>query len=187
MKYGEVLKKYWWVIAIILVVVLVVGKLVSNASKIVHIVDDLPQHISKHYASVELSQRKYITIHYPAIDQGIDGNPWSFARHHVNTKNRAGISYHIVILRDGKGTIYQTQELTTRSEHVLNNNTACIGVCVCVGTHEEPTPAQLKSLDWVVGYLRRQCPNYLEVAPHSMFRSTGCPGDFLRDYLTKYN
>lgn len=129
-----------------------------------NIIDDLPKHSTKTYTQRNLNQIDKIILHHYASN----GTPQSVARYHVNTRDWAGIGYHFTINKDG--TISQVNRLDTISYHTSGQNTVSIGVALEGNfEHEQPTQAQMKSLNQLIPYIRNQVPQKLQVYQHSDF------------------
>jgi len=154
--------------------------------KIVDVRHQLAQHPTKEYSKRPLEAIKYIVIHHSATTEG---NAFSFARYHVNSRDWPGIGYHYVIL--GDGTIQRTNELTTVSYHVKDYNSVALGICL-VGDFTKDTPevSQKKALKELCQDIFSQLNLGIEnVKGHNELTSPGytqCPAldmDALRTYL----
>jgi hypothetical protein len=134
------------------------------------VIDDLPKGATS-YPTRDLSEIVRFVIHHSATK---GGDPWAYAKHHVQTNGWPGIGYHFVIQKDG--TIYQTQALTTISYGVANNNTGTVNICL-TGDYEVETPpvAQITNLVYVLRHLASQL-GPKPIYPHSHFTGTKCPG-----------
>lgn len=143
----------------------------GGMTNIINITNDLPKG-SKPYGKRALSQIQMFVIHHSATNSG---DPWAYARYHVETRGWPGIGYHFVVQKDG--TIYQTNELTTLSYHTDGQNTKAVGICL-TGSYDtsEPPPAQYNALILLLrhlGTLLGQKPIY----GHNQFSSKSCPGN----------
>lgn len=178
-------KNQWiWLLLGLAILALVIA-FVSSKVKVIDKVDSLQKHPSKTYPTRNLDSVRYIVVHHSASKTH---KAEDFARWHVEQRNWAGIGYHEVIEKDG--TVCLANRYETRSNHVKNNNTASIGICLSGNfEEEEPTKAQLKSLDSRIKHIRRQFAQKLEVKGHrDLQTSTACCGDFLYNYIkNKYS
>ena len=98
----------------------------------------------------------------------------------------ACIGYHYLIGRDG--TIYQGRPVNYQGAHVSGANPNNIGVSV-IGdfSHKLPNSKQLKSLQSILGYLRKkyQLPA-TKVYGHKHLGKSECPGAALEKWILKY-
>lgn len=141
-----------------------------------------PRSSTSSYATRDLSQIDKIIIHHPAASNqtGID-----YANYHVYTKGWPGIGYHIVIERDGK--IEMGNPLNLVSYHTSGQNTNSVGIVLSGNMDiEQPTAAQMKSLDNVITYLRQELPQPIEVDGHRDYANKTCPGANLYPLLAQY-
>lgn len=179
-------KNQWiWLLLGLAILALVVAFLASDNVKVVDKVDKLQKHSTDTYPTRNLDSVRYIVVHHSASKTH---KAEDFARWHVEERDWAGIGYHEVIEKDGLVCI--TQRYKTRSNHVKNNNTASIGICLSGNfQYEEPTKAQLKSLDSRIKSIRKKFPQSLEVKGHKDLQpSTSCCGDYLYNYIkNKYS
>ena len=141
------------------------------------IVEDLPKHPSKTYKQRDPSQIDKIVIHHSAWP---DGTPEDYAKLHIDTHDWAGIGYHFVIQKSG--IIYQTNRISTQSNHVGEENPYAIGLCLTGNFEEEkPTTIQLTSAKALVAFLKLRYGIW-EVGPHGRYRNTSCPGRYMPDF-----
>ncbi len=153
-------------------------RLVVEKPPIVDIVDKLPKNPDESYPTRELSDITHIAIHHSAAPANL--SPERIARYHVETHGWPGIGYHFYIAPDG--TIYQTNRLTTMSNHVYMNNLYTVGICVAGNfTDVIPTPAQLVSTARLVAWLMKELDIPLDnVKGHKEYPQnsghTACPG-----------
>lgn len=148
---------------------------VEEPSKIVfsNVISKLPTSSTNgSYPKRRLSSISQIVLHHSATTEG---TPASFARFHIQSRKWPGIGYHYVIAKNG--TVYQTQELTTVSNHVQNANTKSIGICF-VGNFdiEDPTTSQLTSVKWLIKKLNSDLKVPLKITKHNQFANKSCPG-----------
>ncbi len=143
------------------------------------VVDELPKHPEKTYPTRSLSDITHIAVHHSAASPNIPVE--AIARYHVEHNKWPGIGYHFYVGPDG--TIYQTNRLTTMSNHVYMNNAYTVGVCVAGNFQETlPTPAQLQATAHLIAWLTRLLNIPLEHVkghrefPHNESHTT-CPGD----------
>lgn len=105
---------------------------------VIDVVDYLPTHSVKTYNDRLLTDITKLVVHHSATS---DGDPWSFARHHIYEHDFPGIGYHSIITRDGRR--WKTNYDRTVSYHVGRANDYSIGICL-VGdfTYSQPTVKQ---------------------------------------------
>jgi len=125
-----------------------------DAPPIKDIVDDLPTHPIKQYATRPLSAIRYLVIHHTATASTI--TPERVASYQVTRKDMPGIGHHFYVAADG--TIYQTNRLETESDHAFSRNRSSIGVCFPGNfTKSIPRTAQIeagaKLCAWLLGAL----------------------------------
>lgn len=139
-----------------------------------NVVGSLAKHPTLRYSTRLVTSIRMVVVHHSA---GFNGSPEQFARQHVDEYNWPGIGYHFVVAKDG--TIYQTNDLTTKSYHARDANGYSVGVC-CIGNFEieSPTEAQLSSLAALIPYLNTLLVKKLEIVGHGSApgNSTECPG-----------
>lgn len=151
-----------------------------NNITIVNIVEQLPKHPSKTYNQRSLSGIDGIVWHHSAWP---NGDPWDYAALHVKPvseggRNWAGIGYTFVIQKDG--TIYQTNYLSTKSNHATDANTKKIGCCFTGNFENEiPTLSQIDSAVYLSRYLNDLLQRQLSHGKHSDYKNTACPGSNL--------
>jgi len=150
---------------------------VSNLQS-ANIVDKLPNHSTKQYGKRDVTELKFIAVHHSATE---GGDPFSFARYHIETNNWPGMGYHYVIMPDG--FTYKTNNITTVSFHVKDNNPVAVGICL-VGNFDiaNPTQEQYNSLAELCRLLLQEYP-WLKIKGHKdLQEQRTCPGknfDFL--------
>lgn len=109
-----------------------------------------------------------------------------FERAHKG-KGWACIGYHFIIGRDG--TVFEGRPLKYQGAHATgDNNRGNVGICLIGNFDLRPVPkAQLDSLRSVLERLRRQydIPR-TEVRGHSHYKTTECPGKYLRSWVERY-
>lgn len=133
---------------------------------------ELPKSQTKRYGRRAISQIVRYVIHHSATS---GGDPWSFARYHVQTNGWPGIGYHFVIMPDG--TTYQTNALETISYGVENMNTGSVNTCL-VGNFEvtNPTAAQITAVVELHKRLASQLGQKPIVGHNDLKQTTKCPG-----------
>ena len=106
----------------------------------------------------------------------------------MDRRGFADVAYHFLIGSDG--VIYEGREINVRGAHVQGFNTGSVGV-VLLGNFndEEPTDAQLDSLQALIDYLRytyeiRYLTGHRDY-PHQSPDGTECPGANLYPLLPK--
>ncbi|MFQ5613743.1 MAG: N-acetylmuramoyl-L-alanine amidase [Anaerolineae bacterium] len=114
-----------------------------------NIVSTLPQHPTNKYPSRPTSDIKRIIIHHTVLGPSV--GPDRIARVLVD-RGRPAITYHYFVGADG--TIFQTNQLTTVSEHTEGHNADSIAVAFAGDfTQAVPTQAQIKSGARLIAYL----------------------------------
>ncbi len=143
------------------------------------VVDSLPKKEGASYPTRSLSDITYIAVHHSAAPPNVPVE--AIARYHVEHHGWPGIGYHFYIMPDG--TIYQTNRLTTMSNHVFMNNAYTVGICVAGDfTQALPTPAQVQAAAHLIAWLTQMLKIPVEhVKGHREFPHneghTSCPGD----------
>jgi len=134
--------------------------------------DSLYKSDTKTYPKRSLSDINKIIVHHSATQTG---SAESYAKYHVQNRGWAGIGYHYVIDQDG--TINQTNNLDTISNHVSGENSVSIGICLTGDfDYQTPFPKQIESLSNLIAYLRGIFEQKLQVDAHRDFSSKTCPG-----------
>lgn len=88
------------------------------------------------------------------------------------------VAYHFYIRKSGE--IIQALELDTIGYHAKGSNEISIGICLAGNLNNHPpTPAQLNSLELLIGYLQTQLPGITQLNGHRDIRDTECPGFYL--------
>lgn len=156
------------------------------AYEIADIVEELPKHATKRYATRPLSAIKALTIHHTVSPP--DRAVAQIAAYHVTGKDWPGIGYHFVISDTGK--IYQTNRLETKSYHAGSaepgdENLWSVGIALQGDfTEAPPPPAQLDAARWLVGWLKGQLPIEVVVGHREMpGAATACPGATYLEWL----
>jgi hypothetical protein len=149
---------------------------VTMEYKIQNITGQLMKHPTKKYGKRRLDQISQVVIHHSATPMNAIGSrPQVYARFHVETRDWPGIGYTFVIQPDG--SIFQTQELNTVSNHVQNANTKSIGICISGHfDNEQPTEAAYNGAVWLVKELNLQLGRELEIKAHNEYAKKTCPG-----------
>lgn len=151
-------------IVVVLGLALLTRRKTTKEPIINNLVDSLPHHATKVYSTRDLNDINKIILHHYASN----GTPQAIANYHVNTRDWAGIGYHFTIDKDG--TISQVNYLDTVSYHTSGENTVSIGIALEGNfQNENPTQAQMNSLNKLIPFLRSKFPQQLEVYQHSDF------------------
>ncbi|RMH34116.1 MAG: N-acetylmuramoyl-L-alanine amidase [Gammaproteobacteria bacterium] len=139
----------------------------------VDLVDQLPRHDTKRYHTRSLADIDTVVIHHSGTK---GGDPFAFARFHVEHHNWPGIGYHYVVGKDG--IIYKTNDLHTKSYHVARHNTHTVGICL-VGNFmlEEPCRLQLLAAARAVTLVFDEVGRTLAIKGHRDFNKPTCPGE----------
>jgi N-acetylmuramoyl-L-alanine amidase len=118
-----------------------------------------------------LDKVRYIILHHPAAKVY---TPEQCHKDHL-ANGWAGAGYNEYIRKDG--TVY-----IMRGDHIgaqcHGMNSVSYGIC-CEGNYQvekEMPEAQFNALVKRIQYHAMRFPNFLEVAPHSKFSKTACPG-----------
>jgi N-acetyl-anhydromuramyl-L-alanine amidase AmpD len=155
----------------------------QRSVKIIDKTTSLMRSSTQSYNTRALSRINQIFVHHSA---SIGQRAEDYARYHVRSRGWAGIGYHFVI--EVNGDIIGCNALNRISYGVANHNTRGVHICLSGDfTKQEPTKAQLKSLNNLIKHLRKQLPQYLPVAGHKEFGQTSCPGPNVEKHLYKFN
>jgi hypothetical protein len=146
-------------------------------SVVIHnIVEELPKHPSKSYATRPRSDITTLVVHHTT------GDPFqpiqNIASYHVNGKGWPGIGYHFVI--DGAGKIYMTNYPETLSYHSNYANPYAMAVCMQGNfTNDWPPDAQFDACRKLLRYLQEEIPTITDIIPHreAPGAATQCPGN----------
>ncbi len=124
-----------------------------------------------------------IVVHHSAYPYA---EPQEIQDLHMDKRGFADVAYHYLI--DSDGIIYEGRELNVRGAHVQGFNTGSVGI-VLLGNFndEQPSEAQLTSLQQLVDYLRyaysiRYLAGHRDY-PDQSPDGTECPGDNLYPHL----
>ena len=131
-----------------------------------------------------------IAVHHSG--NGGEKNPKGIEAEHIKGKGFDDVGYHFLIGPDGK--IYEGRSLKYEGAHVLGKNPGNIGIIV-MGDFEpnwwddddEPTSAQLGSLNDLLFYLQNKFP-IEKIGGHKDFAEknpTECPGSVLDPLIPK--
>ena len=146
--------------------------------QIIDVYNSLPRDVN--YTTRSLEQILQIIIHHSAstIHTAED-----FARWHIQ-RGWPGIGYHFVIEKDGR--ILQTNPLTNISYGASGENTKSIHIVLSGNFDvEQPTKAQLNSLEKLIPHLEQQLNRNLSVSGHKDHGQTACPGAYLYAQLSQ--
>ena len=142
-----------------------------------NVVNELPKHKIKRYTKRPLERIEYIVIHHSA------SKTWTAeqaAEYHVKGHGWPGIGYHYYI---EKGEIKLCNYLDTRSYHVENTNTICVGICLAGDfTLEQPTDFQIFATQQLILMIRNVLGRHIPVKAHRDFKATACPGMSAEDF-----
>lgn len=153
----------------------------KNSIEIKDIINSLKKSATLVYPTRALSQINKIIVHHSATTSGTAA---SYANYHVDTRGWPGVGYHFVVDQDG--TINQTNYLTTISNHTSGQNTAGIGICLTGNFDtQQPFPAQMRSLNALISYLKQTVAPNLQVYGHRDYSTKSCPGNNIA--LSSYN
>ncbi len=131
-----------------------------------------------------------LTVHHSGNAEDATGDSKAqlrqFERAHKG-KGWACIGYHFIIARDG--TVFEGRPLKFQGAHATGqNNVGNVGICLMGNFDQRPVPkAQLDSLRSVLDRLRAQYGiDRSEVEGHSHYKTTDCPGKYLRQFVERY-
>lgn len=119
-----------------------------------------------------------IILHYTETKHSIkislsDVRKWHKAR------GFSDVGYHYLILQDGR--IEVGRDLNTQGAHCAGRNKNSVGIAYVGGLEDDGTKAdtrtleQIRSLDILIGYLRRIYGN-IPVSGHNDYSEKECPG-----------
>jgi len=154
----------------------------SNILEIKDIMDKMPTHSTKEYPERDLKEITHIDIHHSASltvsYSGIETIK-SFANHHINTHNWAGIGYHYIVTPDLE--VYKTGFDSQSRWSVGNHNGYTISTLI-VGSFDKEEISE-DQYDLALQLVRHKMRSYSvpkenvkghnEYAGHS---SNACPG-----------
>lgn len=110
--------------------------------QITNITDTLARSATAQYPTRSLSEVNRIIIHHTAVSEKV--GPARIAKIQVERADKPGITYHYFIAENGD--IYQTNNLTTVSDHTQGHNQNGLAICFAGNfTDLIPTQAQLKA------------------------------------------
>ena len=142
------------------------------------------------------SEITYIVIHHSASTMRDDEDNMlrEHGDYHMNVNKWQGLSYHYIIGKSGK--IYKINNLSdiTWTDGI---NKESLSICLDGYFHpdinEQPTPAQLQSLQWLIDELRSDNYPSFGVAQDRVVAhrehsatATACCGDLLYGYIVDY-
>jgi hypothetical protein len=140
-------------------------------------VDQLPKHPTKTYATRGFAAITHLAIHHSAVSATVPVE--NIARYHVVDLGWPGIGYHFHIRADG--AITQTQRLQTVSWHVSQNNDYSVGICVAGDfTLAAPPQVQIDATAHLVAWLMQELAiAERNILGHREFprNDTSCPGE----------
>lgn len=146
----------------------------SNLVQVTDYREDRLNHKTKRYKKRSLNKIKNIVIHHTGNSQN------SIKPHekwHVVNNNWPSLGYHFFI--NYFGHIYLVNSIDYVTNHVRNNNTNSIGICI-VGDFrkEKPTQYQMNGLNVLLQYLSIYLP-MLNVCGHKDLSPSECPGHLI--------
>lgn len=159
--------------------------------KIENLINKLPWHATRRWASRDLSKIKKIVVHQELGEGSIEAvNNYHVSPNHISSKGCPHFCYHYGIRKDGE--IVQANELSSITWHVGNHNTESIGIMIQgnfdgpeydLGT-SEPTKEQIQSLGELVDYLIKAFEfTNQDVYGHFHFGKPACPGYVLQKWV----
>lgn len=168
--------------------------------EITNLIIKLPWHRDRRWQNREQSKINKIIIHQELADGSIESvnqyhiNPG--AENHISEKGCPHFCYHYGIRKfKNGGEIAQVNELSHITWHTGGQNASGVGIMLegCFrGTgfqngEEGPTPAQISSLQFLVGYLLDALDlTNQDVYGHYHFGKPACPGYKVSDWIEKY-
>jgi len=115
---------------------------------------------------------RYAVIHHVAGDSTVE----KIHAQHLG-QGWAGIGYHFFI--DFEGIVYRGRPYSAEGAHVLNQNSDKIGICLNGNLDvRKPTDAQIKSLVWLLGEIKKDYPG-IKIVGHGDLMATNCPGRYV--------
>lgn len=149
----------------------------------IDVVNYLPKHNTLRYQDRPTGNIKFVIVHHSADE----GDPWGWARYHVDHHGWPGIGYHAAVMRDG--TVLKTNLDRTLSYHAGGAyNPISVGICFQGDLSKRPpTVEQLAAgLVTVNRYVRAY---NAQIKGHGEVMQTACPGaawlvDWLRRAIT---
>jgi len=148
----------------------------NNSEKAIeNITDILPKHPNKLYSNRNLDNIYYIVLHHSA---STSANVHDVANFHINSRNWPGIAYHL--FRDTDGTLYQVNDLETKSYHAGEYNRTSIGICIA-GDFElinSNIKEIEKDITTMINWTQSKINKQLKVVYHRDVRQTLCPGTY---------
>lgn len=151
-----------------------------------NIVNDLPNHPTKTYSTRDLSQINKIIVHHTAgtfSHDAEDINRWHILPESQGGRDWPRIGYHYFI--DKLGSIFQVNNMETRSYHTIDNNTTGLAIALEGSFDKENLrPEQRTSLTKLISYIRSVLPQNLQVYGHGELQSNKplCPSIDLSMY-----
>jgi len=137
------------------------------------ITTQLPKHPTKKYGTRKLDDIDFAVLHH-AVTPNADSigsllRTQRIADYHIRHWDWPGIGYHYVIDREGR--IFQTNALTTVSNHAAGANLHGVGICL-LGTYTKETPPQAQAD--AAARLAKQLGH--PMFGHNHWGGTVCPG-----------
>lgn len=128
-----------------------------------------------------------VAVHYGGAAQRITTperarQVWiNWQKFHMNTRGWVDIAYTAGF--DDWGNVYAGRGfgVRTAANGTNDGNGRYYAFCWLGGEGETPSAKALEALNWLIEEARRDGGAGLDVRPHSSFKSTGCPGNPLRD------
>ena len=134
----------------------------------------------------KLSSIKYIVLHYTG---NVGDTAKNNATYFANSNTRSAGSHFFV---DGEGVIYRSAKLhwtawavggSKQSQNggsfygvCTNDNSVSIEMCD-IATHD-PTDKQIKAVKKLIKYIKKKCPNVVDVIRHFDVNGKYCPSRF---------
>lgn len=107
---------------------------------------------------------------------------------HMNGEGYGDIGYHFVI--DPSGRVFEGRDLRHQGAHAGGeNNVGNVGVCLLGNfDHHRPTSAALESMHGLIDVLQARLGlPHRNVRGHHEWKSTACPGRYLKPHLARYD
>lgn len=135
----------------------------------INMMDGLPRHKTKRYAIRKPFDIDAIVVHHFASEAPIENQ----AKYHVNNKDRASISYHIVIDRN---RIAQVNDLLAQSAHCMGHNNHTIGIVIRGDLSKRAmTDVERELLYKAIIIIKKAIPSIQKVYGHNELVKTACP------------
>jgi N-acetyl-anhydromuramyl-L-alanine amidase AmpD len=156
-----------------------------------NLINQLEWHATRRWSVRQLSSISKIIIHQELAEGTIENvNRYHISPNHISQKGCPRICYHYGIRKNGE--VVQMNELSSVVWHTKGQNKNAIGI-LFVGNFaglghtaatSEPTPEQLKGLDYLSDYLLKAFNfSNQELYGHYHFGKPACPGFVIQEWI----